>query len=707
MSRECVPGQYLMNIQALNILLLSLLVLVFGSILRKRSTGQMQFWFIGWLLVLLNHIANVVAQIPGFATRTITSLQLCTLELTGVFFVVAVSFVCANTLHRWVLTASISVPALIYTNAVVFGFDSSSLSLLLVIAAIGGILATIWAHYRRLTSYVLAVSVVCILIGVFIAVAVLRNNAETGVRIILAALPLIAAGLYLRRFPRATIGVITAVFGLFVWGASFGMDQVLGELVQELNTSTLLELAKYLVAIGMIVTVLEEQIEEASRASQQLVHQAQHDPLTGLPNRLLFEDRLSQALARSKRSKAHMAVFCIDLDRFKQVNDSFGHHIGDLYLKGVTGRFLTRMRESDTLARTGGDEFAVVVENLRDAEDAGKVAQNLLDTLQRPLMLEDTVIQAAASIGVAVYPYDGDEAEVLRKAADQAMYRAKSHGRNQCEVFSEEAREMLDIESTLRKALEIGGFHLQYQPQVTCEGELAGFEALLRFKHPKLGMLPPSRFIPIAEESGLIIPIGDWAMREAFRQTLEWQSKYGFDKRIAVNVSPLQFTKADFAETMENIIKTSGLPPHMVEMELTETIVMSNVQESARQMNRLKQLGVHISIDDFGTGYSSLSYLHQLPIDTLKIDRSFIEKMTEPGGTRPIVEAIISLARSLGLQTIAEGVETQEQLAILAGLECDVIQGFLFSRPLSEPALVNLLEQFSSKGSATVCYATA
>lgn len=696
-----------MNIQALNILLLSLLVLVFGSILRKRSTGQMQFWFIGWLMVLANYISRLLASTTDISQRLTSSLELDTLLLTGVFFVVAVSFVCGNTLHRWLLTASISIPALLYANAYVWNFSSKPLSFFLLLFAIGGVLAILWTHYRRISTYVVVISCAVFLIAGLLATAIARNEVESGLRIIPAALFFVAAGLYLRRFPRATVGVVTAVCGLFAWGMSFGMDHLVGGSLRDFSSTTLLDLAKYLVAVGMIVTVLEEQIEQATEASAQLVHQAQHDPLTGLPNRLLFEDRLMQALARSKRSKQHMAVFCIDLDRFKQVNDTFGHHIGDLYLKSVTSRFLTRIRESDTLARTGGDEFAVVVENLHNAEDAAKVAQYLLDTLKRPLMLEDTVIQAAASIGVAVYPYDGDDAESLRKAADQAMYRAKSHGRNQCEVFSEEAREMLDIETTLRKALDVGGFHLQYQPQVTPDGQLAGFEALLRFKHPKLGMLPPSRFIPIAEESGLIVPIGDWAMKEAFRQALEWQNKYGFSKRMAVNVSPLQFARTDFADGVETILRSSGLHPNLVELELTETLVMSNVEESSRQMNRLKQIGVHLSIDDFGTGYSSLSYLHRLPIDTLKIDRSFVEKMTDPSGTRPIVEAIISLARSLGLQTIAEGVETPEQLAVLAELQCDVIQGFLFSKPLSEPDLRALLERYSREGQARVNYVIA
>ncbi|HEU5401751.1 MAG TPA: bifunctional diguanylate cyclase/phosphodiesterase, partial [Terriglobales bacterium] len=392
-----------------------------------------------------------------------------------------------------------------------------------------------------------------------------------------------------------------------------------------------------------------------------------------------------------RRSKSMMAVFSVDLDRFKQVNDSFGNRVGDLYLKEVAQRLASRVRDGDTLARTGGDEFTAVLENVRSPEDASNVARALLETLQRPLSIEGSNHVASASIGVAVYPFDGSDSDSLRRAADQAMFRAKQSGAGHLETSTEEARETLEIEATLRKALDHGGFHLQFQPQVRRDGSIAALEALLRFRHPKLGLLPPSRFIPIAEESGLIVPIGDWVLQEVCRQGVEWKSRLGTDIRIAVNVSPLQFARADFATNVATIFRRSGYDPGLIELELTETLVMRDVQESSRQLSQLKRLGFHIAVDDFGTGYSSLSYLHQLPIDTLKIDKSFIDKVTEPAGTRPIVEAVVSLSKSLSLTTIAEGVETSEQCAILNHLGCDIIQGFFFFKPLPVDSVEQLL----------------
>jgi diguanylate cyclase (GGDEF)-like protein len=374
------------------------------------------------------------------------------------------------------------------------------------------------------------------------------------------------------------------------------------------------------------------------------------------------------------------------------VNDNYGHNVGDLYLKEVAQRLGNRVREGDTLARTGGDEFTAILENVRAPEDANKVAQALLETLNRPVVINGLSIAASASIGVAIFPFDGADSDSLRRAADQAMFRAKNLGRNHFESSSDEVRETLDIETTLRKALDVGGFHLQFQPQVRRDGSIAAVEALLRFTHPKLGLLPPSRFIPIAEESGLIVQIGDWVLQEVCRQGVEWRRKLGKDVRIAVNVSPLQFSRNDFAANVETIIRKSGFDPSLIELELTETLVMRDVKESSRQLSQMKHLGCHIAVDDFGTGYSSLSYLHQLPIDTLKIDKSFIDKVTDNSGTRPIVEAVLSLSKSLQLTTIAEGVETRDQFDVLNELGCDIIQGFYLYKPLPIPAVEALLQ---------------
>jgi len=444
-------------------------------------------------------------------------------------------------------------------------------------------------------------------------------------------------------------------------------------------------------ALGMILTVLEEQIQEAAEAGKRLAYQAHHDALTNLPNRVLLDDRLEHALARAHRSQTMAAVLCIDLDRFKQVNDTFGHHVGDLYLKEVVARLSSRVRASDTLARTGGDEFTAVISDLPSSTAAAKVAEDLLSTLHEPLIIQDCPLPATACIGVAVYPDDARDAENLRKAADQAMYRAKSRGRNQFECFSADARDALDIQKHLRKAIEDGGFEIVYQPQFSKDNTVACVEALLRFRHPTLGMIPPSRFIPIAEESGLIVPIGDWVLRQVCSQSVEWQRKFNVPLMVAVNVSALQFNRIDFADSVSRILRETAVDPTLVELELTESLVMNNVEDSARQMQSLKMLGVKIAVDDFGTGYSSLSYLHRLPIDTLKVDRSFVEKIAEPGGTRPIVETIMSLARSLNLRTVAEGVETNAQLDVMRELKCDLIQGFLFSRPVAADGVLQML----------------
>ncbi len=678
-----------MDVRGLNLALSSVLLLIFAWILHKQRRGQTQFWFIGWLFLVAATALEYVSTISREASGI---LLLCSAELAAALFISSLSSLSEHRTRRWWLVATIAVPSILFTAAGTKALRHPLFPALLACAALGGIIALELQHHGGRSSFGWIVSLVAALICTATAVPALEYDYAYAVRILLASLFVIAGCLYIRRFPRLSLGVLIAACGLFSWGGAVALDSSTLQAWTTLDSSDgLLLIAKYLVAIGMIVTILEEQIEEARGYSQQLMHQANHDSLTSLPNRILLQDRLNQALARCRRSKSMMAVFSIDLDRFKAINDSFGHHIGDLYLKEVAHRLASRVRDGDTLARTGGDEFTAVLENVRSPEDAANVARKLLETLQRPLVIEDSTHVASASIGVALYPFDGSDSDALRRAAEQAMARAKHSGYSHLETSTEEARETLDIEKTLRKALEIGGFHMQYQPQVRRDGSVAAFEALLRFRHPKLGMLPPSRFIPIAEESGLIVPIGDWVLQEICRQGMEWKNRLGTEVKIAVNVSPLQFQRADFAKNVASVFRKSGYDPSLIELELTETLVMRDVKESSRQLSHLKRLGFHIAVDDFGTGYSSLSYLHQLPIDTLKIDKSFIDKVTEPTGTRPIVEAVLSLSKSLSLTTIAEGVETAEQYAILDHLGCDIIQGFYFFKPLPVDNVEQLL----------------
>lgn len=671
-----------------NILALGFLVLIFGSILRRRATDQLQFWFFGWVLMLLHFIAELFA--PILDLRLVKTLSACSIELAGILFLIAVSQVCSNRRRRWMLATVVSLPTLAYTVALAWNAVSKPLFYSLLAIAIPGAMGLVWSFYRRITLYVVSVLIGILAFGLLMTAAVHRGTFASVVSLIQAVLFLFCGTLYWRRFSRWSVGVFTASGGFIVWSATVVFpyaDTLLDRWVQ----APLSNIAIYCVALGMVLTLLEEQIQEAVTASERVSYQAQHDVLTGLPNRVLFEDRLTQALARSRRTNTRAAVLCIDLDRFKQVNDTFGHHFGDLYLQAVVERFRLRLRETDTLARTGGDEFTAVLTDMKTTESASYVAKELLSTLNEPLVIEGCSLHASASIGIAVFPDDAETAEALRRGADQAMYWAKSRGRNRHECFAGDARDTLDIEEQMRIALDEGKFELFYQPLYRPDGTIDSLEALLRFRHPRLGMVPPSRFIPVAEECGLIVPIGDWVLEQVCQQIAEWRDQHGLRARIAVNVSALQFGRSDYASCVAKNLAKCGVDGSSIELELTESLVMNNVTESSRQMAKLKQLGVHISVDDFGTGYSSLSYLHELPIDTLKIDRSFIEKVAEPTGTRPIVEAVVSLAKTLHMRTVAEGVETEEQLAIVHHVGCDLVQGFLLSRPVPRAAIPDLL----------------
>jgi diguanylate cyclase (GGDEF)-like protein/PAS domain S-box-containing protein len=434
---------------------------------------------------------------------------------------------------------------------------------------------------------------------------------------------------------------------------------------------------------------------EQRQLTDQLAYQALHDALTGLPNRVLFEQKLEQALADARRHNWTLAVLFIDLDRFKQINDTLGHAAGDLVLEQVSRRLESCLRKSDSLARMGGDEFTLILFELNDPHDALRVARKLLDVFQTPFRVEAYELFLTASIGISLYPRDGRDAATLQRSADTAMYRAKSRGKNSFEFFTPElgiaALERLEIETALRRAMENGEMQLYYQPQAQMSGRLAGFEALLVWNHPKLGVTSPAQFIPVAEESGMIVPIGTWALLEACRQSAAWR-RSGYPRmKVAVNVSPMQFARADFIETVAQALAQSGLEPPLLELELTENVVMRDLEESARQMDRLRALGVSISIDDFGTGYSSLSYLRRLPIDTLKIDQSFLKEIGSESSTIPLVQAIVTLAHGLGLTVVAEGVENRRQLEALRSVGCDKFQGYLLGEPLPAEAAEHLL----------------
>ncbi|HYE34207.1 sensor domain-containing phosphodiesterase [Methylocaldum sp.] len=454
--------------------------------------------------------------------------------------------------------------------------------------------------------------------------------------------------------------------------------------------SRLIEMAIHTAAIAI----------ERSRVEDRIQRLAFYDALTGLPNRALFKDRAAQALALSARDKQETALLFLDLDRFKTVNDSLGHHVGDRLLQGIAGRLRSCLRDTDTVSRLGGDEFVVLLPET-GTDTAAQTAERILGVVAQPYVIEDYRLIITPSIGISLYPQDGSDVETLVKHADTAMYHAKEQGRNTYQFFTGEMNstvlERLTIESGLRQALERGEFLLEYQPQYDVRThQLVGVEALIRWQHPEWGRVAPGRFIPIAEDSGLIVPIGEWVIREACRQNMYLQS-LGFPKvPVAVNIASPQFLHR-FEELVERILAETGMEPHYLELELTEGIVMQGEGSIQRRLHKLKELGVKLAIDDFGTGYSSLSYLKRFPIDKLKIDQSFVRDIIDDQDDLAITRAVISLGHSLRLTVIAEGVETEQQLAFLREEGCDQAQGFFFSRPLSAKALAELFLQSLEK----------
>jgi diguanylate cyclase (GGDEF)-like protein len=421
------------------------------------------------------------------------------------------------------------------------------------------------------------------------------------------------------------------------------------------------------------------------------------DPLTGLPKRGLLKDRLNLIMAQCRREGRQVAVLSIDIDRFKWINDTLGHAAGDMALQVVAGRLQSRLRASDTVSRPGSDEFVIILSAVKHEQDIAHATQDIMNVLSMPVELEGRDIFVTASIGIAIYPLDGRNADSLLRNADTAMYVAKETGRSNYKFFSREmntrAVERMTLETNLRRAMERSEFSLNYQPQVdVTTGRIVGVEALLGWKSPEAGMVTPEKFIPIAEETGLIIPIGEWALRAACIEARSWQDAGLPAVRVAVNISGCQFRRADLAETVARILEETGLDPGRVEIELTESVLLENSDTALSMLKELKSLGVRLAMDDFGTGYSSLTYLKHFPIDRLKIDKLFIHDINTSSDGASIADAIIAMARSLGLEVIAEGVETEDQVEFLKSRNCSEMQGFYFSRPVGAKTIRRVLE---------------
>jgi diguanylate cyclase len=445
------------------------------------------------------------------------------------------------------------------------------------------------------------------------------------------------------------------------------------------------------------------------QATDKLQHSAMHDALTDLPNRLLLAERLAQAIARADELGTRFATLLIDLDHFKAVNDSLGHAAGDELLMEVARRLRSAVRSSDTLARFGGDEFVLLLNDVSAVTEIEGVIRSVCECLTRPIDLGDLEVHVSLSVGVSLYPSDGADRETLLKHADVAMYQAKRAGRNGFQFYAPAmnafTRDRLVLENELRRAVRASEFQLVYQPQAsTADGCVESVEALIRWNHPRRGLLPAAAFIPLAEESGLILPIGDWVLREACRQASSWRHG-GRPLRVAVNLSAQQLRQKELPDTVYAALAASGLDPQDLELELTETVVMQEAESSIRTLRRLSERGVSIAVDDFGTGYSSLSYLRRLPLRRLKIDRSFVRDIVVSRENAEIVRAIVSLAASLDLRVIAEGVETCEQLDALAHLGCEHFQGFYCCAPVAAAQLharIAAWEQGRRGGTASV-----
>jgi len=454
--------------------------------------------------------------------------------------------------------------------------------------------------------------------------------------------------------------------------------------------------------VGAVVAFIDVTVRK--QAQERVQYLAYYDAVTGLANRTLLEDRLHKALASAHRRQEKLAVLFLDLDHFKVVNDSLGHSAGDLVLKDVAGRLQKVAREQDTVARLGGDEFVMVVNAVKESGDAAVVAKRVLDAVTAEGIIQGHPLSIGCSIGISIFPLHGRDTTALVKNADAAMYCAKERGRNNFQFFAPEmnaqALERLQLESDLRGALQRNELFLAYQPQLdVATGELIGAEALLRWRHPQLGLIPPDKFIRIAENSGLIIPLGEWVLRTACAQARQWQQQGLPAVPVAVNVSAVQFRQEGFLELIRRVLGDTGLSPQYLELELTESLIMSNSETILSMLRQLKATGVKLSIDDFGTGYSSLSYLKHFPVYKLKVDRSFVRDITLDPDDAAIISTIISMAKSLNLKAIAEGVETQEQMTFLRQHQCDEVQGYYFSQPLPADDFASFARRAARPGS--------
>jgi diguanylate cyclase (GGDEF)-like protein len=452
---------------------------------------------------------------------------------------------------------------------------------------------------------------------------------------------------------------------------------------------------------------LEFSKEQAESVANRMEYHAHHDALTGLPNRILLNDRITRELAHARRQQTSAALLFLDLDRFKIINDSLGHAVGDQMLRVISRRLNNCVREEDTVARLGGDEFMVLLPRISGSADAGRIANKIIGCLVDPISCNGHELHITTSIGISIFPYDGTDAETLIKHADISMYRAKELGRNKAVYYTAEmnagSRKQLAMETSLRRAVEKHQLKLFYQPKIDINKNIiVGVEALLRWEHPTMGFISPLDFIPVAEDSGLIVPIGEWVLKTAFTQMQQWHNAGFTDLTVAVNLSSAQLSRPGFEDVVKEILSESGLEAGMAELEITENVAMENIDSAITVLERLKYMGISIAMDDFGTGYSSLNYLRRLPIDTVKIDKSFVREIPDSTEDVTIAQAIIAMARSMKLSLVVEGVENVRQLNFFRQQGVSIVQGYLFSKPVAASEILKMLESQTLPGTVNL-----
>ncbi len=668
-----------MQNELLDITIIGCLALLFASTYRKRATPMVRFWTLGWVLILIHftallfHPANAVAQ--GLLILT----SLAALFGCGIVFLLAAFDQEAGS--PGIALPLISGAAAIAFCAVQTADVHSSLPYYLI-ALVG---ALCWIVYCLRQARLSTVNRILLVLASVASTAwllwtIAHGQEDVGISAMLSGLYLCVALAYVGKFRRLSAGTFTVVFGLLAWAAVFPAAEFCDHLgIIARISPEFWNVPKYFVAFGMILILLEEEIIATS-------HQANHDRLTALPNRAWLEDTLHTTLSAASEQGTQAALLCLDIDRFKQINDTYGHTIGDACLQEIARRLASHIGVRGTAARVGGEEFSILLPKISCPVEAEQVAAGVVLALQAPIQTHSYSIELTTSVGISVFPADGHDAAALWRNADAAMYRAKRAGGNQFLCMSPEiallTSEANVMELFVRQALKTGAYEVHYQPLYKISGELHSLEALIRLRHPEQGLVSPQRFIAIAEERGLIVPLGDWLLNEVCEQIARWQSEDLPAVRVYLNISPVQITRPDFASCVLEVLTTHHIDPRLIGMEITETAMMRNLAEASRQIELLAAVGIAFSIDDFGTGYSSLGQLDKLPVQSLKIDRMFIDRICLSDGTYSIVDAIVRMGHSLGLSVVAEGVEEHEQWACLRHLGCDIIQGFLFSRPL-------------------------